>query len=108
MLSELNRVDRMRLMQFVCSFAWADLEIHPRERIFIQKMVGRLDLDDGERAKVDAWLQRPPDPEAIDPTKIPPSHRQVFIDAIEGVIYADGSLAPEEEENLLLLKELLV
>ena len=108
MLSELNREERMRLMQFVCSFAWADLEIHPQERVFIEKMIGRLELDDDERAQVQSWLTLPPDPEGIDPTTIPRSHRNDFVQAIEGVIYADGELAPEEEENLLLLKDLFV
>ena len=29
MMEQLDRNERMRLMKFVCSFAWADLEIHP-------------------------------------------------------------------------------
>lgn len=107
MLNALDRAERMQLMKFVCSFAWADLQIHPRERQFVTKMVGRLELDPDERARVRGWLKVPPDPEAVDPTTIPSEHRRVFIEAIEGVIRSDGEVAPEEQENLDLLKDLL-
>ena len=94
-------------MCFVCSFAWADLEVLPQERDFIARMVDRLDLDPDERQSVERWLRAPPPPEAIDPTHIPARHRKLFIEAVEGVIRADGEVAPEEREHLELLKELL-
>jgi hypothetical protein len=50
----------------------------------------------------------PPSPEAVDPTRIPLAQRKLFLDSIEGVILSDGEVAPEERENLALLKELLV
>jgi uncharacterized tellurite resistance protein B-like protein len=108
MLSALDRNERMRLMKFICSFAWADLQIHPEERTFVTQMVGRLDLDAGERERVDGWLRVPPGPESVDPTSIPAEHRRLFVESIEGVIRSDGEVAPEERENLALLKDLLV
>ena len=107
MLDELEPTERLRLMKFVCSFAWADLEVHPREREFISGLVDRLGLDETERLQVRAWLEVPPRPEAIDPTLIPIEHRQLFLRSIEGVIAADGEIAPEEQENLELLHQLL-
>ena len=84
MLDRLGRGERMRLMKFVCSFAWADLEIRPEERQFIREMVTRLALDEEEEEEVQAWLELPPAPESIDPTLVPSAHRQVFIEAIKG------------------------
>lgn len=94
-------------MKFVCSFAWADLEIRPEEREFIGTMVTRLALDDDEGEKVQAWLEVPPAPESVDPTLVPSAHRRVFIEAIEGIIASDGEIAPEEIENFRLFHDLV-
>jgi uncharacterized tellurite resistance protein B-like protein len=107
MLDRLDRGERMRLMKFVCSFAWADLEIRPEEREFIHKMVARLALDGDDGDRVQSWLDLPPSPESIDPTLVPSAHRQVFIQAIKGVIAADGEIAPEEVENFRLFHDLV-
>ena len=107
MLSELDRDDRLRLMKFVCSFAWADLEIRPEERDFVAGLVRRLDLGAADRRQVEGWLQLPPNPEAVDPTRIPLAHRKIFIQSVEGVIAADGEIAEEERESLSLFKALL-
>ena len=104
---ELEPKQRMRLLQFVCSFAWADLEVHPRERDFVLRLVTRLALAGDEAVQVARWLEVPPLPEAVDPTEIPPSHRKLFLAAIDGVIAADGAIAPEERESLRLLEQLL-
>lgn len=94
-------------MKFVCSFAWADLEVHPKERAFLSRMMERLDLDADERQRVKGWLEMPPAPDSVDPTSIPREHREIFIEAVEGVVAADGELAVEERESLALLRELL-
>ena len=107
-MDQLNRDDRLRLVKFVCSFAWADLKIRPEERIFVDHIVQSLELNDEDQSKVAGWMKIPPSPESIDPTRIPLAQRQLFIDSIEGVITSDGEVAPEERENLALLKELLV
>jgi hypothetical protein len=106
-LDRLDRRERMRLMKFVCSFAWADLEIREEEREFIGAMVTRLALDDEERSKVLGWLDAPPDPESIDPTLVPAAHRRVFLEAIEGVIASDGVIAPEEIETYRIFRDLV-
>ncbi len=107
MLESLDRAERLRLMKFVCSFAWADLEIRPEERDFVAGLVRRLDLDWDEARQVRGWLKLPPRPEAVDPTRIPVEHRRLFIEEIQGVIEADGEVAVEERESLDLLKRLL-
>ncbi len=107
MLESLDKAERLQLMKFVCSFAWADLEIRPEEREFVAGLIRRLEMDPAEAQQVQSWLKLPPRPEAIDPTEIPVEHRRLFIDEIWGVIESDGDVAEEERENLDLLKMLL-
>ena len=107
LLNKLDSRERLRLMKFVCSFAWADLTVRPAERAFVAQLIRRLDLGDDEKDMVRGWLEIPPSPDAVDPSNIPHEHRVAFLSAIEGVIVADGEVAPEERENLDLLRELL-
>lgn len=107
MLDLLDRRDRLRLVEFVCSFAWADLEIQPEERVFISRLIRRLDLDEEEDLQVQQWLERPPQIDDLDPTSIPVAHRRVFVDAIEGLIEADGEISEEERDSFEIFQQLL-
>lgn len=107
MLDQLDSKDRLRLMKFVCSFAWADLEIRPEERAFVSRLIRGLELEDAEELQVHQWLDVPPSAEALDPTTIPSAHRRLFVDAVEGVIAADGQITSEESEQLELFKALI-
>ena len=107
MLEHLDRRDRLRLVEFVCSFAWADLEIQPEERVFISRLIRRLELDEEEDLQVQQWLDRPPRIDDLDPTSIPPAHRRLFVEEIEGLIIADGEISDEERESLEIFKQLL-
>ncbi len=107
MLDALNTEDRLQLMRFVCSFAWADLEITDREREFIVKMVIRLGLDDAEQEQVAQWLEVPPRADDLDPGDIPKEHRQLFLDAAKAMILSDGIVEDVEAENLVILDQLL-
>lgn len=108
MLDRLDRRERMRLVEFVCSFAWADFEVQPEEREFIARLIRRLELDTDERRQVDQWLVRPPSLDHLDPTSIPSAHRREFVEAIQGLIAADGSIGEEERETFEVFKQLLV
>ena len=107
MLDQLDRRERLRLVQFVCSFAWADFEIRPEERVFISRLIRRLELGEGEDLQIQQWLDRPPDLDDLDPTSIPPAHRRFFVEAIEGLISSDGEIADEERESFEIYKQLL-
>lgn len=107
MIRSLDRKDRLRLMKFICSFAWADLEIQDEERDFIKRVIRKLDLDADEREMVDEWLETPPRPEEVDPTDVPLEHREVFRDAIRAVVVADGRVDDEERINLALFDSLV-
>ena len=106
MLKDLDRQERLRLMKFVCSFAWADLEIQSEERDFVTRMIDRLDLKE-DTEQVEHWLRHPPAPEEVDPTEIPRQHRQLFLDAVRGVISADNVIDSNEREMMSLFEQLL-
>ena len=107
-LSDLDREERLRLMKFVVSFAWADLEVKDEERDFVRRLIKKLALDDTDRGMVEEWLEVPPRAEEVDPADIPVEHRQLFLDAIRAMIVADGRVDQDEAENLVLLEALLV
>jgi uncharacterized membrane protein YebE (DUF533 family) len=106
-LHALKDDERLHLMKFICSFAWADLKIHPNEREFVENLVGKLALDAEETRQVEHWLKVPPHPEEVDPTTIPIEHRKTFVQQIVGLIEADGVVADEERDNLALFESLL-
>ena len=106
-LSKLSKTDRMSLMRFVCSFAWADLEVNDQERALVKRMVQTLRLDADEKKQVQGWLETPPRPEEVDPTSVPHGHRQLFIDAVKAMIVADGLVTRAEVEELRLFVALL-
>ena len=107
MLDQLDRRERLRLVQFVCSFAWADFEIRPEERVYISRLIRRLELGEEEDLQIQQWLDRPPSFDDLDPTSIPPAHRRFFVEAIEGLISSDGEIADEERESFEIYKQLL-
>ncbi len=94
-------------MKFVCSFAWADLEVQPEERRFVARLARTLRLDADERAQVEEWLKTPPRPEEVDPTTIPKAHREIFLETVRALVASDGQVSPEEAENLALFRALL-
>lgn len=106
-MQTLTRDERLLLMRFVCSFAWADLEVKPEERELVRKLVRRMQLGPDERQLVEGWLDSPPSVESIDPTQVPQEHRMKFLRAVESVISVDGEVSPEERESLILFAKLV-
>ena len=106
-LKELTREERLLLMRFVCSFAWADLEVRPEERELVARLIRRLRLDHDERQQVLQWLESPPPPRSVDPELVPRDHRMKFLRAVESTVTVDGEVSPEERESLLLFAKLI-
>jgi len=107
MLDTLSVDERIQLVRFVCSFAWADLEIREEERTYVANLVRRLGLGDAEQATAEEMLKEPPAPETIDPLTIPVKHRQIFLDSVLGMIAADGEIAEGEALSYNLLQQLV-
>ena len=108
MLDDLNSEERLQLMRFICSFAWADLRVQSAEKSFIASMMDRLKLREAEVAQVREWLEVPPKAEELDPHLVPRAHRKLFIDAARAIVMSDGEVAHTEAENIALLEELLL
>ncbi len=104
---DLSHEDRLRLMRFVCSFAWADLHVHEKEKKLVRALVGKLKLTEAEGKQVEGWLKLPPRPEEVDPGEVPLEHREIFLQAARDVFTADGEVHEEERFTFALLEELL-
>jgi len=107
MLRKLDRKERMRLMRFVCSFAWVDLEVQDAEKKFVHKMANKLGLTADEKLEVEEWLKVPPPIDDVDPAEIPAAHRKMFVEAVSETIKADGVVSPEEDEMFQLFVQLV-
>lgn len=107
MIDQLSREDRMQLLRFVCSFAWADLEIRDTERGVVHKLIRSFDLDEEEADEVARMLKSPPAPEDVDPQEIPLAHREIFLETVKALIYSDGEISPNEAESFELLDQLI-
>lgn len=105
-IADLDREDRLQLMRFVCSFAWADLEVQSSEKQVVDKLIEKFNLED-DRGQIERWLKSPPPPEDVDPTRVPRAHRELLLDAARAVFSADGVIDQKEQENFDLLEQLL-
>jgi uncharacterized tellurite resistance protein B-like protein len=106
-LQDLDTESRTRLIGFLCSFAWADLEVQEAERSFVLKLLEQFMLDPSEREQAELWLKVPPRPEDVDPMDIPDDQRQVFLATAMQLVTADGQVSPQEMETLALFEKLL-
>ncbi len=106
-IKDLDANERLQLIRFICSFAWADLEVVDSEKDLIRTMVDELGLDAEERQEVEACLKMPPKPEDIDPTDIPLQHRQLFLNTALKMVSVDGVIDEREVENFALFEQLL-
>lgn len=104
---KLDPAARMDLLKFVCSFAWTDLRVTQQERDLVMRIVGRMGLGDDEAKQVAAWLKVPPPIDEIDPGMVPRAHRQLFLQAAELAIKADGRVVPAERDQLAVFRQLL-
>lgn len=104
---KLTVAERLNLMKFVCSFVWTDLKVTQTERDLVMRIVGHLRLTEEEAKQVAMWLKVPPPIDEIDPTAVPKEHRELFLQAAEMAIKADGRVVPAERDAMALFRDLL-
>ncbi len=104
---KLPGAERMKLLKFVCSFVWTDLVVAQAERDLVMRIVGHLQLTDAETRQVKQWLAVPPAIDEVDPAAIPKAHRQLFLEAAELAVKADGRVVPAERDSLAIFRDLL-
>jgi hypothetical protein len=92
------------LLAFAASFLWVDLQVAPIDRAFLLGLAVELGVSPDD---VQGLVARPPRPEEVDPTRVPPplaaAVRQVALRAIA----ADGRVHQDEMTMFDLLDELL-
>lgn len=103
----LDATARMRLMKFVCTFAWTDLDVSQKERDLVMRLAGRLGLDAKEMASVEKWLKVPPPVDEVDPATIPRAHKELFLSVAEATVRADGKIVGAEKDALAVFRDLL-
>jgi len=107
-LLRLSSEERLRLVRFLCSFAWADLDAADREKDFVRVLTRKMGVTPEESLQVEEWLAFPPDPDTVDPTEIPPEHKQVFLAQCLKMVQADGTIDSQEIELLSLFEQLIL
>ena len=107
MLEELTVEEKLRLVRFMCAFAWADLDVSEREQALLSALIRKLDLPDEARLEAESWIEHPPDEEELDPNDIPLAQRRLFVSAATEIIGVDGVIDGMEVENLALFDALL-
>jgi uncharacterized tellurite resistance protein B-like protein len=106
-LKTLTKRERLLLLEFVCAFAWADLEVSSEERDYITRLMRGMELEADEVKRVEQWLKLPPRAEEIDPNRVPRAHKELFVEYARRMIEADGHIDPAERENFRLFKALV-
>lgn len=104
---KLSVAERLNLLKFVCSFVWTDLKVAQAERDLVMRIVGHLKLTDAEAKQVAQWLKVPPPIDEIDPSSVPKEHRELFLQAAEMAVKADGRVVPAERDAMALFRDLL-
>lgn len=107
MLNELTTDDKLRLLRFMCAFAWADLEIADKERAFVIDLIARMRLPPPDAALAESWLDHPPAEEEVDPYDIPDDHRRIFLEAALEMVGMDGVVDPLEAESFAIFEALV-
>ena len=107
MLDELTNEEKLRLLRFMCSFAWADLEIADKEREFVLDVVRRMGLSAEDAALAATWLDHPPSEEDVDPYDIPDAHRKLFLEGALKMVGADGVVDVMEAESFAIFEALM-
>jgi uncharacterized tellurite resistance protein B-like protein len=108
MLEKLDPTMRLRLLRVLAAAAWVDGEVQESERAFLAKLLDKLPIAKAERDIVMGYLDTPPHPAEVDPTKIPHEHREALVKLVWQLIGADGKVEPDELQAVKDLEELLL
>jgi len=107
MLDKLDRTTRLRLLRMVAAAAWLDGEIHDKERAFVEKLLEKMKVPPDEMTTVRGYLDKPPHPAEIDPSKLPPELRETLVKLVWQLIGSDENVDEEELATVRHLEELL-
>lgn len=97
---DLTESERLELMRFLCSFAWADGVVQPQEKTVLERILGSLELSAEAHAEAEGWLTAAPSVQGRALRSIDEKKRATFIDGAYEVAAADGEIAADELEHL--------
>ncbi len=107
MLKDLSHDEKLRLLRFLCSFAWADLDIDDEERALVARFIDAMGLDPEDAELAMGWLDHPPPEDDLDPYDIPDEHKKLFLEAALAMMGADGVVDTMEVESFALFEALM-
>lgn len=106
--AKLSHEMRMRMINLVCTVAWSDFELSDSERRHVLDLCARFDMSHEDQEQVLTWLASPPSSDELaDPGKVPPEHRDAFLQECQRMVMADGYVDPEESMSYRLLRDIL-
>jgi len=104
----MSESDRLTVLRFVAAFLWSDLDLDEHERAFFSDFAHELGVTSARDASLALGLvEAPPDPDEVDPTRVPAALAPAVRDAALRAIAADGRVRPKEMALFDLLDELL-
>ena len=98
----------MQLFHFMCTFAWADMEIQQEEREMIERLMISLNLSPSQFQTVLTWLDDVRSLPDIDPYEIHPDFREQIYQAAEAIVLSDGEVTFNEKDMLDLLRQVFI
>jgi hypothetical protein len=107
MIENCTSEEKLQIMRFICTFAWADLKVVQAERQFIMRFCDTLVLNDDERKEVESWLKHPQHPDDIDPFSLPKHLHEYVLSAAQAISIVDGEFDDKESELLEILQGIL-
>jgi hypothetical protein len=99
--------DQLCVLRFAATFLWADLNVDGAEHAFFVALAGELGIPACELPCLMPLLTLPPDPSAVDPTRVSPKLAAQVRDVALRAIASDGRVLSGEMELFDLLDELL-
>lgn len=97
----------LQICKFLCGVAWADAQVDPAERDYILNLAELMGLSGAQRASVEQWLQLPPDPHDIAPSRLSTSDKHDLIQQALILVNIDGKITTHEERLITLLGKML-
>lgn len=108
MFEGLDASERQYLFRFLCAFAWVDGAVDEAERKFVRRLMEKAGLDGADKLDVEATLLHPPPAADVDPSRISPANRRIFVESIRALIFVDGQVGDGERLQFEALREALL
>ncbi len=97
----------LQILKFLCGVAWADGVVAESERDYILNLAQLMALEPADVTAVQAWLQQPPEPHDIAPSRLSAEDKRDLIQQALILVNIDGALSTQEDRLIGLLSRTL-